>query len=132
MRRSVVALFALLTFATAVVAQDVAPADAVVACWQTANSVALKVRLSMSPCWSYGGAVAEYPSEGVVQGIIATSSSAEICTQSPSPTEIRVGVLADASVTAAEVTVLSPDGNPFAAGRTDIVPLGTECPDIPR
>jgi hypothetical protein len=132
MRRSFVALFALLTAATAVVAQDVAPADAVVACRQTENSVALKVRLSMSPCWFYGGAEAEYPAEGVVRGIIATTTDAEVCNQSLSLTEIRVGVLADPSATTAEVTVLSPDGTPFATGRTEIVPLGTECPDIPR
>lgn len=132
MRRSFVAVLASLAMATAVVAQDVAPADAVVACRQTENSVALKVRLSMSPCWSYGGAETEYPAEGVVRGIIATSTEAEVCVESLSLTEIHVGVLAEPSVTAAEVTVLGPDGNPFATGRADIVPLGTECPDIPR
>lgn len=132
MRRSIAALFALLTAATAVVAQEVASADAVVACRQTENSVALKVRLSMSPCWSYGGVEAEYPAEGVVRAVLATSTDAEVCVQSLSPTEIHVGVLADASATTAEVTVLSPDGNPFAFGRSEIVPLGTECPDIPR
>jgi hypothetical protein len=132
MRRSFVALFTLLAATTAVVAQEVAPVDAVVACRQTENSVALKVRLSMSACWSYDGAVAEYPAEGVVHGIIATSSSAEVCNQSLMLTEIHAGVLADPSVTVAEVTVLGPDAKPFAGGRTDIVPLDTECPDIPR
>ena len=118
----------LLIWSGAALAQEPAPLNDLSACRLDDDRVALRFTFEGGACQRTGDPTVEPGKDGVLEVTVPTRNEGEVCTMQIVPVEFSGTIEADKSATSLNVTVLSPEGQPQAAGSTEIA-RGGDCKD---